>query len=56
MLSTPNEITINNRSGEISVIARLDYDQEDFEPTIVTYVYATDSPDCDENDESYFME
>ena len=55
MLSTPNEITIDNHTGEVSVIAELDFDQEDFESTIVTYVYATDSPDC-ENDGSYFME
>ena len=54
-MSTPTEISINNRSGEITVKSELDYDQDGFEPTILTYIYATDNPSC-EDDGDYFTE
>lgn len=54
-MSTPTAISINNRSGEVTVKSQLDYDQDGFEPTILTYIYATDNPDCEDTGE-YFTE
>ena len=54
-MSTPTAISINNRSGEVTVKSQLDYDQDEFEPTILTYIYATDNPDCEDTGE-YFIE
>ena len=54
-MSTPTEISINNRSGEVTVKSQFDYDQDGFEPTILTYIYATDNPDCEDTGE-YFTE
>ena len=47
-------ISIDNRTGVITVDSELDFDQDGFVPTILTFVYATDSPDC-EMDENYFV-
>lgn len=47
-------ISIDNRTGEIILSSDLDFDQDGFVPTILTFVYATDNPDC-ETDENYFV-
>ena len=54
-MTPPTGISINNRSGEVTVSSKLDYDQDGFVPTILMYIYATDNPDCENNEENYFM-
>ena len=54
-MTASTEISINNRSGEIIVRSQLDYDQDGFEPTILTYIYATDNPNCEDTGD-YFTE
>ena len=53
-MTPPTGVSINNRSGEVTVSSKLDYDQDGFVPTILMYIYATDNPDCG-NNENYFV-
>lgn len=55
MMTTPTDISINNLTGEITVSSTLDYDQDGFVSPILTHIFATDSPNC-ENNGSYFEE